>query len=46
MDKYQCLICGYIYNPSENDDIAFEDLPEDWTCPQCGVGKDQFEKID
>ena len=53
MDKYECIACGYIYDPEFGDptaDIepgtAFEDLPEDWVCPDCGVGKDQFEKID
>ncbi len=56
MDKYECIACGYIYDPPElgdppTQDIAppgtpFEDLPEDWVCPpDCGVGKDQFEKI-
>jgi rubredoxin len=40
MQKYQCLACGYIYDPAENDNVAFEDLPDDWTCPECGVGKD------
>ncbi|BAW31316.1 MAG TPA: rubredoxin [Methanothermobacter sp.] len=53
MDKYQCQMCGYIYDPEEGDPnqgiepgTPFEDLPEDWTCPICGVGKDQFKKID
>ena len=42
--KYTCGICGYVYDPAENDGVAFEDLPEDWVCPICGVGKDVFEK--
>jgi rubredoxin len=46
MQKYQCLACGYIYDPADNDNVAFEDLPEDWTCPECGVGKDMFEPVD
>ena len=53
MTKYQCTVCMYIYDPEEGDptsDIepgtAFEDLPEDWTCPECGVGKDMFEPLD
>ncbi len=46
MQKYQCTICGYIYDPKENGNVAFEDLAEDWVCPECGVGKDQFEAID
>ena len=52
MDKYECTPCGYIYDPVEGDDegnipagTAFEDLPDDWTCPICGVGKDEFEKV-
>jgi len=50
MAKWECMVCGYIYDPEEGDadaDIpagtAFEDLPEEWVCPVCGVGKDQFE---
>ncbi len=35
---YVCDVCGYEYD----GDIPFEELPEDWTCPLCGVGKDQF----
>lgn len=42
MDKYICMVCGYIFDPSEHDNTAFEDMPEDWICPLCGVGKDQF----
>ena len=52
MDKYQCGPCGYIYDPKVGDPdsgiapgTAFEDIPDDWTCPVCGVGKDMFEKI-
>lgn len=50
MKKYVCQVCGYIYDPAEGDpdgDIApgtaFEDIPDDWVCPLCGVGKDDFE---
>lgn len=53
MDRYQCLACPYIYDPAEGDpdggiapDTAFADLPDDWVCPQCGVGKDMFERIE
>ena len=42
--KYECIICGYIYDDSI-EKIKFEDLPEDWKCPRCGVGKDKFRKI-
>ncbi len=48
--KYVCTVCSYIYDPAEGDPdsgvkkgTAFEDIPEDWVCPTCGVGKDSFE---
>ena len=51
MKKYVCVVCGYEYDPKLGDEsqgvkpgTAFEDLPEDWVCPLCGVGKDQFEE--
>lgn len=53
MDKYVCDVCGYVYDPAVGDPdngiepgTAFEDLPEDWVCPLCGVGKDEFSKVD
>lgn len=52
MSKYRCTVCGYIYDPQVGDQAsgvnpgtAFEDLPESWVCPECGVGKDMFEKL-
>ena len=45
MQKYVCKVCGHVYDPANNNGVAFEDLPEDWTCPMCGVGKDQFEEM-
>ena len=42
--KYVCSICGYVYDPAEHDGVAFEDLPDDWTCPRCRQGKDKFNK--
>ena len=45
MQKYICEVCGYIYDPAENNNISFEDLPSDWLCPQCGAGKDQFSPV-
>lgn len=49
MKKYVCLVCGYVYDPAVGDpegDIpagtAFEELPDEWTCPLCGLGKDEF----
>jgi rubredoxin len=43
MQKYECLVCGYIYDPEENGGVDFNALPDDYTCPVCGVGKDQFQ---
>ncbi len=43
-DNYKCLACGYIYE-SDNEDIPFEDLPDDWTCPICGAEKEDFIKM-
>jgi rubredoxin len=51
MDKYVCIACGYIYDPEVGDEengvkpgTAFENLPDGWTCPDCGVDKSNFEK--
>ena len=48
-EKYLCEACGYIYDPEVGDPdngveagTAFEDIPEDWLCPLCGLGKDAF----
>ena len=41
MKKYQCTICGYVYD-EEVEGTKFEDLPEDWVCPLCGVGKASY----
>lgn len=50
MKKYICTVCQWVYNPEVGDPdsgitpgTAFEDIPEDWVCPLCGVGKDDFE---
>lgn len=40
--KYVCSICGYVYDPSEHDNVPFENLPEDWTCPRCRQAKSKF----
>ena len=40
------MLCGHIYDPKENDNIPFEELPEDWVCPLCGAGKDAFVKVE
>ena len=49
MKKYICTACGYIYDPAEGDPdngiepgTSFADIPDDWVCPICGVGKDEF----
>lgn len=44
--KYKCDVCGYIYDPAENDGVEFADLPEDFTCPVCGVSKDNFSPVE
>ncbi|MBU0693592.1 MAG: rubredoxin [Candidatus Omnitrophica bacterium] len=46
MDKYRCIVCEYVYDPAENNSIAFADLPDDWVCPECGVDKSNFEKVE
>ena len=42
--KYVCSVCGYVYDPTEHDGVAFEDLPADWTCPRCKQPKEKFNK--
>lgn len=49
--KWKCKVCGYIYDPDKGDPdsgvepgTAFEDIPDDWVCPVCGVNKGMFEK--
>lgn len=53
MKKYICDVCGYVYDPAvgypDNDipaGTAFEDLPDSWLCPLCGVGKDEFSVVE
>ncbi|MDD5023155.1 MAG: rubredoxin [Candidatus ainarchaeum sp.] len=53
MKKYICKVCNYIYDPEKGDPdsgikpgTAFESIPNDWLCPVCGVGKDQFEPLE
>lgn len=52
MEKWECQACGYIYDPAVGDPdngvapgTRFEGLPETWVCPQCGVGKEFFQKL-
>lgn len=49
MKKYKCTICGHVYDPKVGDPdsgiapgTAFEDIPDDWVCPICGVGKEDY----
>ena len=49
MKKYECKVCGYIYDPEKGDSdgkiapgTAFEAIPDTWVCPVCGAAKDQF----
>ena len=44
MKKYECTICGYIYDDAK-ESVKFEDLPDDWTCPICGAPKAVFREI-
>jgi rubredoxin len=53
MKKYQCTVCGYVYDPEQGDPDSgidrgtpFDKLPSDWVCPDCGVDKDMFEPAD
>ncbi len=53
MKKYVCDVCGYEYDPAAGDPVngvpagtAWENVPADWVCPLCGVGKDQFSPVD
>ena len=48
--KYICTVCGYIYDPGVGDPdsgieagTSFDDLPDDWVCPECGAPKESFE---
>ena len=49
MSRFECQPCGYVYNPVDGEPeggipsgVAFEDLPDDWVCPLCGSGKEEF----
>lgn len=52
LSKWECTVCGYIYDPAIGDPtqdippgVDFNDLPDDWVCPECGVEKDLFEEL-
>ena len=53
MENYECTVCGYIYDPRDGDpdndidyNTPFEELPEEWVCPVCGVPKDSSEEVE
>lgn len=53
MDKYECVLCGYVYDPEAGEiesDIepgtSFGELPDDFVCPLCGAGLDEFEIVE
>jgi rubredoxin len=53
MEKYVCTICDFVYDPVQGDPDSgiapgtkFEDLPDDWLCPLCGVTKSEFKKME
>ena len=53
MRKWQCVVCGFVYDEAvgmPDDGIApstsWDDIPDDWQCPECGVSKDDFEKLE
>ena len=53
MQKWQCTLCPYVYDPALGDpegDIppgtSFDQLPDEWVCPECGAGKESFEPLD
>ena len=50
-ETYVCDLCGYEYDPAKGDPdngiapgTSFNDLPEDWVCPLCGIGKENISK--
>lgn len=52
LTKFKCTICGHIYNPMVGDPDSgiaagtpFEEIPNDWVCPICGVGKEDYIKM-
>jgi rubredoxin len=53
MAKWECQVCGYIYDEETGDPennvkpgTAFADLPDDWVCPECGAPKSEFKKVE
>lgn len=53
MRKWQCMVCGFIYDEEQGlpeDGIPpgtrWDEIPDDWMCPECGVGKEDFEMVE
>ena len=53
MGKWKCSVCGHVYDPAEGDPdggvapgTTFEDIPDDWTCPECGAPKSAYKPLD
>ena len=51
MTKWECMVCGYVYDPAKGDPdngvapgTPFEKLPDDWVCPECGADKSMFQQ--
>jgi rubredoxin len=52
MKKWRCIVCNYVYDPAVGDPdngvppgTPFESIPDDWVCPLCGAGKEEFEAV-
>ena len=52
MQKFKCDLCGYVFDPEKGDPdngvepgTAFEDLPDNWVCPECGAEKSDFSPV-
>ena len=52
MRVWECIVCDYVYNEAEGDPehgikagTRWQDIPEDWTCPECGIAKADFEMV-
>ena len=53
LDCFECLVCGYVYNPEAGDPaggiptgVTFFSLPDDWLCPECSAGKNEFAIVE
>jgi len=53
MERWQCIVCGYIYDPEKGDPengvnpgTFWEELADSWGCPECGASREEFERIE